>query len=161
MDTRQKLLQARQLEKTYQEKHRLGQKEPQVDFIKGLKNLGIDSMTDYHKLVKTDGYKGRNIEVRQVVSTPLQMAKDAVADNKDIVMWEISKNIRVYTGSLDVAEKTLNVDFCKKEGIELIPIGIKNNGWMSIAGNPSIQFALKRPIDTSSFKNKTDRYFFI
>lgn len=151
---REKLLQARELERVYQEKHRLGQYNAQAEFTTELKQLDIQSISEYHELVKAVGYKGRTFKVMRIPFSSVEQAiYDAIEQKEDVLIAVTTSETVVYIGSTIGAGKDIDKNFCQENNIPLIPIGLHGSSdWVSVAGNPCIEFVIMPPIQ-SSFAN--------
>jgi len=146
-----KLKQARKLEKTYQQSQGLNQKEATKNFIDGLKTLEINSIVDYHKLIKTDGYKGRTFKVLTKIDSEATLAiKEAIIKKEDTLILGKSTKDLIYIGDKNNLGNRINFEYCSKNNIPFVEFIIKterDTPWLSVAGNYSAILIMKDPIN--------------
>ena len=150
---RNKLLQAREIEKTYQAEQGTNQTEATSKFLKELKKLDIKSITDYHKLIKDEGYKGRNIKVvypsENETTTKI---KYAITNEEDTLIMPKATRDLIYVGDLNNLGNRINKDYCDGNDIPFVEYVFKdkdNHPWLSVAGNYSAVLVLKTPVNMS------------
>jgi len=148
---REKLLQARELEKEYQKTQGFNQKDATKNFNDGLKELKINSIVDYHKLIKTDGHKGRTFKVLTKIDSEATLAiKEAIIKKEDTLILGKSTKDLIYIGDKNNLGNRINFEYCSKNNIPFVEFIIKterDTPWLSVAGNYSAILIMKDPIN--------------
>lgn len=151
----EKLLQGRQLEKEYQARHRAGENS-QVEFIEGLKALGIDSIPAYHELVSIDGHKGRTwyVERSDASQIPQLLAK-AMANNHDSIFYEVVETTRAYvpSGLEGTPNSPVDEKFCNENGIHIALFPGNKHAFLSSIGDVAMLVFHRKPSEIQSVRD--------